>query len=243
MLSHGLAALLPSSFQLDRVGDCVGRHLAVWGGWGSRPVLQECGILIWAICNDRPPMSTEEWQVERLWQVLIAVKKSSWRMCQLHPLLFLSSPIAALCCFCVSQYFFWVQFDLYFSKVSEGSLSFPILFSLPLFILADIQDPLPITAIPVHLSLPPPLFLVLHKLNVLHGCGLLLTFLGYEACPSMSHGDWQPAWFSVVVGQKGGNGEIITYLVTTARTVNINFFLQLNFYWGIQPILLHCHIH
>lgn len=50
------------------------RWLTVWpdmwrccragAGQGLQP--QSCGILIWAICNDRPPMSAEEWQVERL---------------------------------------------------------------------------------------------------------------------------------------------------------------------------------
>lgn len=68
----------------------------MWGRWRSRPVPSECGILIWAICNDRPPMGAEEWQVERLWQVLIAVRKRSWRMCQLHPLPFRSSPVAVV---------------------------------------------------------------------------------------------------------------------------------------------------
>lgn len=84
-ISHHRQPFSPSPPSFDRVGDCVGRHVAMWG---SRLVPQERGILIWAICNDRPTMSAEEWQVERLWQVLIAVRKSSWRMCQLHTLPF-----------------------------------------------------------------------------------------------------------------------------------------------------------
>lgn len=105
LCSLTLASLPHSFYPPSHLTGCVGRHLAMWGRWGSRPVPQECGILIWAICNDRPPMSAEEWQVERLWQVLIAVRKSNWRMCQLHPHLpFVSSPIAVVLCCCCS---FW----------------------------------------------------------------------------------------------------------------------------------------
>lgn len=60
------SSLFLSSLPSGRVGNCVGRHVAMWSRWRSRPMPQECGILIWAICNDRPPMSAEEWQVERL---------------------------------------------------------------------------------------------------------------------------------------------------------------------------------
>lgn len=127
-------------------------------GRGSRPVPRERGILIWAICNDRPPMSAEEWQVERLWQVLIAVRKSSWRMCQLHPppLPVLSHSCCCLLCLCVSL---CAPLDLCLSKVSEGLLSPPIFFTHPLFILDDIQEQLPASLIPSSflpfLSTPP----------------------------------------------------------------------------------------
>lgn len=100
------------------------------GGWGSRPVPQERGILIWAICNDRPTMSAEEWQVERLWQVLIAVRKSSWRMCQLHTLPFPSSAIAVvLCCLSLCP-----PFDLYLKGEWRILVNPPIFFSLPVFL-------------------------------------------------------------------------------------------------------------
>lgn len=103
-----------------------------WVGVGQGLCPRECGILIWAICNDRPPMGAEEWQVERLWQVLIAVRKSSWRMCQLRPLPFLSSPLAVVLC-CVSD-ILCTSFDSYLLKVSEESLSPSIFLSLPCFL-------------------------------------------------------------------------------------------------------------
>lgn len=65
--------------------ETVSRRLAIWVSQGLRPLSQLCGILMWAICNDKPPISAKEWQFERLWQYLIAVRKSSWRMCQLNP--------------------------------------------------------------------------------------------------------------------------------------------------------------
>lgn len=42
----------------------VWRSCRAGAGQGRQP--RRCGILIWAICNDRPPLSAEEWQVERL---------------------------------------------------------------------------------------------------------------------------------------------------------------------------------
>lgn len=52
---------------------------------GSRPVPQECGILMGAICTDKPAMSAKGWQIEMLWLYLITVGKSSWRMWQTPP--------------------------------------------------------------------------------------------------------------------------------------------------------------
>lgn len=188
-----------SSLLLDREGECVGRHLAVWGRWGSRPVPRECGILIWAICNDRPPMSTEEWQVERLWQVLIAVRKSSWRMCQLSTALpFLSSSIAVIL-YCLSV-FLCVPFDLCLLKVSE--LTFLLLlfcFLFPLFLYFGWHSGVTTCQHNLFLLLP---FLPPHPFIHPFSWSLLLgTVVDIKhkdsTCLCVSLGLWQAAWLSV----------------------------------------------